>query len=250
MNVIQLPWSDRNNFHRAHVIDPESTTVKAVATASATFIEAHREHVANTRELEAARSAVERFAERTRIEAAEAGVIGKKADKKAIKKRRVDVTERFEDAEIDYETSSANLQRVRVEYLGILAHHAPALIAEARRDADSAILSLTSASTMARRGEAALGGSTAILAALPRVVAGEDFIPTPPKARRKAGDDTFDGGSPGVFAGLALENLGLAVGWGQRVLEDLAVDEKVAKMQAETDAAPDLDDDDDDDDDE
>jgi hypothetical protein len=246
MNTKQLSWSDRNGHWQVHALTESG--VKAVDKATETLVVAHAAYNTAKREHQGAQVAVANLADQARAAALEAGRIGDKPDKKALKKKRAAAIDRAEDAELDWLTAESRLAAVREEYLGVLAHHAPALAAVSRDTADAGVLELASALGIARKAETKVTQALSVLAALPQVVGGDDFRPVPPKPRKTTADEFGDAGSPSVHAQQAVESLTKAIGWAQRILDDLAADEKAraaqAKLDAETEAAPDLDDDD------
>lgn len=249
LSTKNLSWSDRNGFHQSHVV--LDTGVKALDKAGASFVEEHAAYKAAQREHEAAQAAVATLADERRAAAAAAGMVGEKVDKKAFKKKRAAAEERAEDAETDWITAESRIRVVSFDYLEVLAHHAPALAAQARAVADAGILELASALGIARRAEAKVTTALGILGALPTVLGGDGFAPRPPKVRKTTADDFNDAGSPTVHAQQAVDELTKAIGFSQRILDDLATEEKdrekAAKLAAEADASEDLDEDEDDD---
>lgn len=244
----QLAWDDHGNFIRIHVLDPETTSVKPVADAGRDLISAHVEHKALQREREAAQGDVQRFADDALQQAREAGAKGKTLDKKALRKKRQAALDRFEDLDLDLEASTANMRRLRDAYRATLAEHATTLASHARQEAEAALASLSSAVTVARRAGGALGASLSLMDALPRVVEGDDLMPKPVRARKGSGDEFELSASPDVHIDTAIESLGTAIGFGTRILDDLKKRDKAARLEAEADDAPDLDEDDEDDD--
>lgn len=250
----EYSWSDINGFRKAHFIVPESTKVTAVAKAGRALIEAHAEYREIDRERTAAQGDPARLEQEAKVAAREAGKAGKKVDPKKMRKRVAEAEARLAEIELEWEAASANLRARHHDYLAVIEHHAPALAAEATTEAEAAIMSLASASDIARKADARLTGSLSILVALRAVVDGGDFIPKPPKARKQSSDEFLMGSTPGPFIGEAREKLTTAIGFGSRILDDLKAaakeEEKRRELEAEIEAAPDLDDEDEDDDDE
>lgn len=251
MNTNKISWSDVNGYRSAHVIDPATTSVKAVAAAGQALIDAHAEFKEIDRERKASQGDPARLAQEAKVAAREAGKVGSKVDPKKLRKKVREAEERIAEIELDWETAAANLRGRHLDYLAAMEHHAPALSAEATAIADAAVLSLASASDIARKAEQRLTGSLSVMAALSAVVNGGDFVPSAPKARREGSDDFFMGGAPAPFIGEAREKLTTAIGFASRILDDLKADakaeEKRRKLEAEVEAAPDLEDEDDDD---
>ncbi|WP_292775189.1 hypothetical protein [Microbacterium sp. UBA6741] len=254
MKTIELSWSDTNGSSRTHVIDPATTKVKAISAAGKALIEAHAEYKAIDRERTASAGDPARLEHEAKVAAREAGKAGQKVDPKKLRKKIREAEERLGEIELDWEAAAANLRGRRHDYLASVEHHAPALAAEATAIAEAAILSLASASEIARKGEANVTGSLSILAALAETVNGGDFIPKAPRARRQGSDEFMMGSAPAPYVGEARDKLTSAIGFATRILDDLKAaakdEEKRRKLEAEIEAAPDLDDDDEDDDDE
>lgn len=247
----ELSWSDINGHYRTHVIVPESTTVVAIAEAGQKLIDAHASFKDVARERSAAAGDPDRLEHEARIAAREAGRAGKAIDPKKLRKKIREAEEHLAEIELEWETGAANLRGRRHDYLAAVELHAPALSAEATSDADAAIMALASASDIARKADARLTGSLSILAALGDVTGGGDFIPKAPRARRQSSDEFLMGSSPSPYIGEAREKLTTAIGFGSRILDDLKSaskeEEKRRKLEAEIEAAPDLDDEEDDD---
>ncbi len=201
---------------------------------------------------EAVQATVASLADQARTAAFEAGRIGEKPDKKALKKKRAAAIQAAEDAELDWLTAESRLQTVRMEYLGTLTHHAPALTSQARAHAENGILELVSALKLARDAETKMTKALSTLGGLPGLVDGNEFRPQMPKAPRTSADDFGDGGSPTVHAHLAMESLTKSIGWARRALDHVTATEEereqAAKLEAEVEAAADLEDDEDDED--
>ncbi|AZC14567.1 hypothetical protein [Microbacterium sp. ABRD28] len=249
-STTQLSWSGAGGHWTLHVLPTSS--VAAVRDISVKCIEAHAAQKTAWRELTAARREADGVARETNRAAFQAGSDGKVPDKKALKKKKLAAIERVEDAELDFTAATAALGALRMSYLETLAHHAPALAAEARSDAEAGILELASALGIARQAGAKVASSTALLAALPRVVGGDDFAPVPPAASKNSADEFGEGRAPEVHAQIAADRLVKAIGFAKRVLDDLDAAEKEqtarSRLEAEADEAPDLDDDDEGDD--
>lgn len=247
----QLAWTDRNGFHQSHVV--LNTGVKALDKAGAAFVEEHAEYKAAQREHEAAQAALASLADERRAAAAAAGLAGEKIDKKAFKKKRAAAEERAEDAETDWITSESRIRVVSLDYLSVLAHHAPALAAQARNVADAGVLELASALGIARRAEAKVTTALGILGALPTVLGGDGFKPWGARIKKTPADEFLEAGNPGIHAAQAADELTKSIGYAKRILDELAIEEKerakAAKLEADADAADDIDDEDDDDDD-
>lgn len=248
----ELTWSDGNGHNRVHVIDPATTEVKAIAAASQDLIDAHAEFKAISRERSAAQDDPRRLAHEAKLAAKEAGRTGKAVDPKKLRKKVREAEERLEELDLEWEAANAKLRRSRTTYLAAVEHSAPALAAEAKGAADAGILALASASQTAKRAEAQVTNSLAILAALSETKAGGDFTVKPQRARREIADDFGEGGAPGAYVGVARANLSKAIGYASRILDDLkaaeAEEAKREQLDAEVEASPDLDDDDDDED--
>ena len=238
--VIPIPYSDRNGYYgQRYVIDPESTDVKAVSKAGVAILAEHATHKANERALEAARKTLERIGDSARAEAATAGRLGEKVDKPKIKKRKREAAEALEDAELDYEGSSATMSRALPEYVAIVAHHAPALEAEARASAEHAILSAVTAVKLARSAQAEFDAASGVLAALPGAQTNE-FIPRAPQARKRTSDDFGIAPVPGVQFDGAVTHLETGIGFAQRVLDELAADAETRAAEVAEDEADDV----------
>lgn len=232
LSFIQAHYTTRHGRGMPTIVDPETTSVKAVAKAGRALLDAVAEHHEGERRRQQAANAVMRLDDEALAEATAAGQAGKRVDHDKIRSAAVATEQRLREAELDYDASGANVTRLDAEYRATLAHHAPALLAEARGEADAAILSLTTASANIRRAEGTLAAALGLLATLPSVQEGGAFKPLPPLARRRTTDAVFEGGSPVVYAQLAGDNLGLAIGYAVRVLDDLADDEKARKAAA------------------
>ncbi|WP_194411414.1 hypothetical protein [Microbacterium cremeum] len=246
----ELTWSDGNGHNRVHVIDPETTEVKAIAAAGQELIEAHAEFKAINRERTAAQDDPRRLAHEAKVAAKEAGRAGKTVDTKKLRKKVREAEEHLEELDLEWEAANGKLRSRRLSYLAAVEHHVPALAAEAKGAADASILALASASQTAKRAETQVTNSLAILAALAETKAGGEFTPKPQKARREMADDFGEGGVPGVYVAIARTNLSKAIAYATRILGDLKAAEAEAakreKFDAEVEASPDLDDDDDD----
>jgi hypothetical protein len=233
----QLTWTDTNGYARVHIIDPETTTVKAVAEAGEKFLEAHAQFTTIERERSAAQSDVRRRTAEAKVEAREAGTRGEKFDAKKSRKVTREKEERLAEIDLGWEAGSAALRAQSRAYAELVKHHAPALAAEAKSEADAAILSLASAAAIARRAEANVTGSLSILGGLQGVRGGEAFTPRAPKARREVADELGEGGVPGPYVGTAVAHLGTAIGLATRILDDLKAAEaeqaKRAKVEAD-----------------
>jgi hypothetical protein len=237
----QLTWTDTYGFTQIQVIDPDSTKVKAVVEGGRKLMEAHAAHAQLARERTAAQGDVQRRTDEARAEARAAGRDGKPFDGKKSRKRTRELEERLAEIDLEWEHACAVLRGRSSDYLQQLEHHAPALAAEAKGEADAAILSLASASAIARRAEAGITGSLAILDALQRVQAGDGFKPRPPKARREVADEFGSGAAPGPYVGVAVEKLGTAIGLATRILDDLKAAEAEAAKAAKAEAVADND---------
>lgn len=252
MNTKEYTWSDINGHRKVHVIVPDSTKVAAVAEAGRTFIDAHAEYREIDRERTAAQGDPARLEHEARIAAREAGKAGKKVDPKKLRKKVREAEEHLAEVELEWESAAAHLRARHVDYLATIELHSPALAAEATTEAEAAILSLASASELARKADTRLTGSLSILAALSAVDNGGEFIPRSPKAKKQSSDEFLMGSTPGPFIGEAREKLTTAIGFGSRILDELKTaakeEEKRRKLEAEIEASPDLDDDDDEED--
>ena len=247
MNIREITYTDHGgSFQRVRIIT--QTSVKAITAAGEALLEAHAEFDAIHRERLAAMNDPARFAEEARVAAVAAGASGKKVDAKKLRRKVREAEDRLGEITLEWEVAMSNLQTQRWAYSAAIEHHAPALAAEAATGAEAGIMALASAQQIARKGEAELSGSLAIMAALAATRDGGEFIPTAPRARSGG-----SGGIPGVHAQIAIDGLGQAIGYGAEILRTLTEAEKAeakrAKLQAEADAAPDIDDEPDDDDD-
>jgi hypothetical protein len=247
VNIKDLTYSDHSGGHqRVHVI--VNTNVKAIAAAGEALFEAHAEFVTVNRERMAAQGDPARYAEEARIAAVEAGRAGKKVDPKKLRRKAREAEERLGDLDLEWEVAISNLQAKRWAYSAAVEHHAPALAAEARTSADAGIMALASAQQIARKGEAELSGALAIMAALGHMREdGGEFIPKAPKARSGG-----MGGVPGVYALEGIGQLSTAIVYASEIRDELDANEKAvakrAKLEAEADAAEDIDDEPDEDD--
>lgn len=239
----QLTWSDTYGHTRIHVVDPDSTNVKAIAEGGRKLIEAHSSHAQISRERAAAQGDVQRRTDEALAEARAAGREGKAFDGKKSRKRTRELEERLAEIDLEWEHASAVLRAQSHAYVELVEHHAPALAAEAKGEADAAILSLASAAAIARRAEANLTGSLSVLDALQGVRQGEGFTPRQPKARREVADEFGSGGVPGPHVSGALTGLGTAIALATRILDGLKAAEmeaaKAAKAEEEADNDPD-----------
>lgn len=234
---------------RINYIDPETCSIAPLADAGRLLEAAIAWHKTALADRDAAAADLERFADDSRTQAREAGAKGKKLDKGKLRKARQALIERAEDTELDYVAALANLPRVHTDYLATLAEHAPALADHAREEAKSAMASLATAVGVIRRAGASLTDSLSLMGALPGVVDGDEFNPRPMRARREGSDELILSSAPEIHLDAAREALGGALGFADRILKDLAKQQKAARLQDEVDEAPDLEDDDDDDDD-
>lgn len=234
---------------RFQLIDPEATEVKAVAEAGQALLDAHKAFKAVDRERTAAQGDPERLEAAARAAAKEAGREGRPVDVKKLRKPVAAAVEHLAEVELEWEAAASALRVQRRQYLDVIAHHAPALAAEAKSVAEASILSLASAASIARRAEGQMSSSLSLLGALAEVSRGGEFIPKQMRARKGAGDEFLQGSAPGPYVGEALDRLTKAVGFATRILDEIKAAEKQAaleaKLEAEADAAPDLDDDDD-----
>lgn len=243
-------YDNYGNRVRIDYLDPETCSNPAVATAGRLLEAAIAELRTAQRDRDAAQAELERFAGDSRQQAQQAGAEGKKVDKGKLRKKRHALAEQAEDTELDYVASLANLPRVHTAYLDTLAEQAPALADHAREEAKAALASLGTAASVIRRAGTSLADSLAIMGALPGVVEGDEFRPRPMRARREGSDEFVLNGSPEFHLDAAREALADALGFANRILKDLAKQQKAARLEDEADAAPDLDDEADDDDDE
>lgn len=243
--IKDLTYTDHGGGHnRIHVI--VGSKVRAITAAADELFAAHAEFVTINRERTAAQGDPMRYAEDARLAAAEAGRTGGDATSaKKLRKKAAAAAERLGDLDLDWEVAIANLQAKRWAYGAAVEHHAPALAAEARGEVEAGIMALASAQQIVRKGEAALSGGLAIMAALGHVREGGEFVPKAPKA--KSGGM---GGVPGVHALEGIGELAQAITFASEIRDDLDAEqkaaEKAAKLEAEADDAPDLDDEDDD----
>lgn len=235
---------------RINYIDPETCSIAPLADAGRLLEAAIAWHKTALADRDAAAADLERFADDSRTQAREAGAEGKKLDKGKLRKKRQALIERAEDTELDYVAALANLPRVHTDYLATLAEHAPALADHAREEAKSAMASLATAVGVIRRAGASLTDSLSLMGALPGVVDGDEFNPRPMRARREGSDELILSSAPEVHLDAARESLGGALGFADRILKDLAKQQKAARLQDEVDDAPDLVDGDEDDEDE
>lgn len=231
---------------RINYLDPETCSIAPLATAGRLLEAAIAELRTAQKDRDAAAADLDRFADDSRAQAQQAGAEGKKLDKGKMRKKRQALVERAEDTDLDYVAALANLPRVHTAYLETLAEHAPALADHAREEAKAARASLATAVGVIRRAGASLSDSLSIMGALPGVLEGYEFNPRPMRARREGSDEFIINGAPEVHLDLAREALSEALGFSQRILDDLAKQQKAARLEGEADDADDLDDDDDD----
>ncbi len=167
-----------------------------------------------------------RFNDDRTAAASAAGAADEPFDKKAWKKRRAELEERADDLTLDIQQASPRIARLRDRYEAAVAANADALIAEAQADAEAALRSLSTAAGMIERAAPAFGNSTAIIAALHRVAEGAGFTPTPVKAIYRSTDQYAEGTLPEIWAGEAVDKLTVAIGFAERVLNEIdGVDE-------------------------
>lgn len=246
MKTIDLTWSNHGGHNRVYVIDPDATSVAAIAKAGRRLIDAHKAFREIDRERTAAQGDPQRLAAEASVAAQDAGRDGKPVKPKELRKKVAAAIEHLADVELEWEAASSSLHTRRREYLDALAHHAPALAAEADNSIEAALMSLAGAAATARRAEAQLSSALAVRDAVSTVQEGGDFVPKAPRA--KSGGM---GGAPGPYVGIALENITTAIGYGSEIRDELQAREKAeatrARMEAEADEAPDLDEDEDDD---
>ena len=233
---------------RINYLDPETCSIAPLAAAGRLLEAAIAELKTALADRDAAAADLERFADDSRTQAREAGAEGKKLDKGKLRKKRHALVERAEDTELDYVAALANLPRVHTGYLATLAEHAPALADHAREEAKSAMASLATAVGVIRRAGASLTDSLSLMGALPGVVDGDEFNPRPMRARREGSDELISS-APEVHLDTAREALGGALGFADRILKDLAKQQKAARLEDEADDAADLDDEPDEDED-
>lgn len=248
MQTKQLTWSDASGYTRIDIIDPESTKVAAIAEAGRKIIEAHAAFGVINRERTAAQGDPARLEAEAKAAARRAGIEGTAVEPKKLRKKIRDAEEHLAEVDLEWEAASGKLRALRPAYLAAIQHHASALAAEAKADAEAGILSLATASRMARKADASMSGALAILGGLEAVLdRGDTFAPKAPKASRH---EFGTAGVPGVHIGVGVENLGTAIGLASTILDDMKAAEKqrklLARIDAETEAAPDLDDEDDD----
>lgn len=253
LHTTEINWTDGALRHKVQVIDPESTTVKAVAAAARALVEAAADHRTVSREYLAAKDDPTRLAHEATVAAREAGRDGKAVEPKKLRKKVREAEENVAELRLMHEAAASKLLAARRAYLDTVEHHAPALAAEARAEAEAGILSLATASSMARKAGAQTSGALAILAALAAVQ--DDAALFEPKAPR-AKSARFGGGVPAPHVSNAVEGLTAAIGFATEILEEMADADKKRARQDDADAnleeldaadlAPDGDDDDDD----
>lgn len=236
-----------------YYVAPDSTDIKPLAKKGTELREAVAEQVAAKRARDAAISARDTGANSDTWRASEAGRTGTKIDKKAFKAARHQREEDVIDCDLEWTTTTSAFRRVHTEYLELLAHHAPALAAEARQAADHAVISAVTAVKLTQSAAAEITASTAILNALPGALGGE-FVPKPPKAHSEVTDDFNDGKFPAAHLDEAEASLRKGILYATRVLEDLEAAAKDRAAEVADDEADDVtierDHDDDEDDDE
>lgn len=247
----ELTWSNTGGYQRVHIIDPDTTKVKAIADAGRKIVEALAAFKVIDREYKAAQGDPERLAAEAKAAARKAGADGKPVEPKKLRKAIRDAEEHLAEVELEWEAAGAKLSKRREAYNAAVQHHAPALAAECKTDAEAGILSLASASQIARKADASMSGALAILGGLEAVQDhGAEFIPKAPKASRR---EFGTAGVPGVHVSIAVSELTTAIGLASTIADDMKAAEKqrklLAKLDAETEAAPDLDDDDEEEDD-
>lgn len=238
MKTVELIWTDSGNRRRGHIIDPDTTKVKAVAKAGRGFIEAHAIYRDLERELSAAQGDPKRLAYEAKLAAREAGSKGEAVDSKKLRKKVREAEERLAELELEFEAAFSKFTVQRREYLDILEHHAPALAAEAQADAEASILSLATASSMARRASAEMSGALSILGGLGSVQdESADFVPKAPKARKR---EVGVGTAPVPYVGTAVDSITTAIGLATEILDDMKKAEKERRShdaaEAESDA--------------
>lgn len=229
-----INWTDSDGFNvRLGILS--STGVPAVDACTGRLFEKLGEYREAERQVAAARKAVERIPDDARAAAIEAGGVGAKVDKKAVRRNGDAARERLEDARLDQHELAAALYGARTEYLATVSQHMPHLLSNARDIAESASLTLTTAREMARRAATALTAAVVVMGAGPLIASGE----TSPQLAPIPGRDFQDAGHPGIWAELADEPLVKAIGWSARwlahskVLEAQWNGEKSAEADAE-----------------
>jgi hypothetical protein len=234
----QVTWNHESGRRTVHVIKPETTKVKAIADAGRKLIEAHADYNVVERERTAAQGDPKRLAHQAKLAAQDAGRKGEKADVKELRAKVRDAEERLAEIELEYEVAGSRLNTEGRAYLAAIEHHAPALAAEAQSAAEAGILSLATASSMARRADAQMSGALAVLAALGAVQDDSaDFVPKAPRARTRG---FGEGGVPGPYVTTAVTSITTAIGFATEILDDMRKAEKertlLAKVEAESDA--------------
>lgn len=238
-NFKQITTIDAHG-NRATVYVIVDTKIADVAKEGRSLADLTGEFETLKRDLAASSDELLRFDVAEAEAAREAGSADKPFDKKAWRRKRSALIDRVADLTLDIENVSARLARRREQYTATVADNATSLIAEARADAEAAQRSLSTAAGLIERSGAAFGSSTALIAALRRLEAGEGFAPAPVPAKRKPHDDFGKTTLPEIWASLAVEPLTLAIGFADRVLQEVdAVDELIEATDAD-DLDPDL----------
>lgn len=197
------------------------TKVAGIAKDRDALIKGVAELEAIKRENTAVQADLASFVDDRAAAARAAGAEDKPFDKADWKRRRAELEERAEDVSLDLQQRSTRIARLRERYEAAVAKHADALIAEAHADAEAALRSLSTAAGMIERAAPAFGNSTAIVAALHRVAQGGGFTPTPVKAAYRTTDQFAEGTLPELWAGEAVDKLTVAIGFAERVLNEV-----------------------------
>lgn len=238
--ITQYRYSDSNGTKTTYLI--EGTKCAPVAEARRAFVADLAEfekHKQEYREAEAEPA-------RLRAEATEAARTGASAaDAKKILKKARAAQDALEERGIDYTVSETKVGASRRVYFDKVEEHEPELRAEAKAAAEAAVLTLSAAAKMTLDGSAALGAALATLNGLRGVRGGDEFVPKPPRAKKEGSDEFALNGVPEVHAGVGVDKIGTAIDMAQRILRDFAAEEKARalyeELEAEADAAPDLD---------
>lgn len=252
MKITEHRHNDRGGLKKTHTID--ETKCVPVKEASRAFVADRAEFKAVQTRLRDAEVEPARLKAQAAEAAGEGGRRGADASEaKAILKAARKAQEGLEDLELDYIAIEGKVAASRDAYFDALEAHADELLAEARAEADAALLTLAAGAKMTRDGSASLSAALATMNGLRGVRDGDEFIPRPARAKREGSDDFLLDGAPEVHASVGLDSISTAIDMAGRILRDFAAEAKARALldglEAEADDAPDIDDEPDEDDD-
>lgn len=250
MRISQHRWEDGGTSRTLSILS--GSGIEDCDKSADAFRVALDELAALRKEFRASEGDPERLRQEARAQARAAGAKGGKPDKK-YRKKIAAAREALEDLQLDAEAKTAEVNALAEEHRQSIEEHATDLFERAKLGAQAAIHEVTSASAIATRGGSAVTANLTIMASLGDLIEVGSFVPRAPRLRRQGGDDFFQGSSPEPYVGEAAASLGKAISFSNRIMDDLLAEaqrrNRLAKIDAEVEDSPDLDDDEDDDDD-